>query len=196
MTVIFILPIPSSGGPALSLPNCPGICPGITKLCRREPGVLWHCRTVPASRHILVNPLNMDGVIMATEHTRHTQCCALRFGYLGLMCAISKSLTTAKLLNATNAKSKSMVNSSQCLQTRRSAHMVLRCDELTVWRVDWLPLQSIQRVSPASPNDFSACASLAFYPFFACVFRTAFRKIPFAYWQFAFRSLPMSAKYG
>ena len=177
----------------MALPNCPGI----TKLCRREPGVLWHCRTVPASRHILVNPLNMDGVIMATEHTRHMQCRALRFRYLGLMCAISKSSTTAKLLNATNAKSKSTANSSQRRQTRRSArHTVLRCDELTVWRVDWLPLQSIQRVSTASPNDFSACASLAFYTFFACVFRTAFRKIPFAYWQLAFRSLPMPAKYG
>jgi len=32
---------------------------------------------------------------------------------LGLMCAISKSPTTAKLLNAMNARSKSTVNSSQ-----------------------------------------------------------------------------------
>ena len=51
-----------------------------------------------------------------------------------------KSLTTAKLLNASNARSKSTVNSSQHRQTRRSTrHTFLRCDELTVWRVDWFP---------------------------------------------------------
>jgi len=54
--------------------------------------------------------------------------------------AISKSPTTAKLLNATNARSRSTVNSSQRRQTRRSTrHTILRCDELTVWRVDLLP---------------------------------------------------------
>jgi len=48
-------------------------------------------------------------------------------------CAILKSLTTAKLLNVTNATSKSTVNSSQRRQTRRSTrHTILRCDELTV----------------------------------------------------------------
>jgi len=47
--------------------------------------------------------------------------------------AISKSLTTAKLLNVTNAMSKRTVNSSQRRQTRRSTrHTILRCDELTV----------------------------------------------------------------
>jgi len=56
-------------------------------------------------------------------------------------CAILKSPTTAKLLNASNARSKSTVNSSQRRQTRRSTrHTILRCDELTVWRVDWFPL--------------------------------------------------------
>jgi len=39
---------------------------------------------------------------------------------------------TAKLLNATNARSTSTVNSSQRRQTRRSSrHTILRCDELT-----------------------------------------------------------------
>ena len=53
-------------------------------------------------------------------------------------CAMSKSLTTAKLLNATNAGSRSTVNLSQHRQTRWSTrHTILWCDELTVWRVDW-----------------------------------------------------------
>ena len=57
-------------------------------------------------------------------------------------CAISKSPTTAKLLNATSARSKSTFNSSQRRQTRRlTRHTILRCDELTVWRVDWFPLK-------------------------------------------------------
>jgi len=38
-------------------------------------------------------------------YTRQTQCCAVRFAYLGLMCVISKSPMTVKLLNATNARS-------------------------------------------------------------------------------------------
>jgi len=81
-----------------------------------------------------------DGVITASEHTRHTQCRAVWFGYLGLMCATSKSPTTANLLSATNARSKCTVNSSQCRQTRRSTrHTIWRCDELTLWRVDWFP---------------------------------------------------------
>jgi len=49
-------------------------------------------------------------------YTRHTQCCAVRFAYLFNVC-ISKSPMTMKLLNATNARSKSTVNSSQRLQT-------------------------------------------------------------------------------
>ena len=76
--------------------------------------------------------LNTDGVITASEHTRHPQYRAVRFDYMGLMCAISKSPTTAKILNATNAKLKSTVNSSQRRETRRSTrHTILRCDELT-----------------------------------------------------------------
>jgi len=59
--------------------------------------VRWHLETV----------LNTDGVIMASEHTtRHTQCHAVWFGYLGLLCAMSKSPMTAKPLNATNARSR------------------------------------------------------------------------------------------
>ena len=55
-------------------------------------------------------------------------------------CAISKSPTTAKLLNATNARSKSMVNSSQHHQTRWSTHhTILQRDEWTMLRVDCLP---------------------------------------------------------
>jgi len=47
-------------------------------------------------------------------------------------CAISKSPTTVKLLNAMNARSKRTVNSSQRHQTRRSTrHTILRCG------VDW-----------------------------------------------------------
>jgi len=45
----------------------------------------------------------MDGIglLTASEHaTRHAQCHAVRFGYLGLMCAVSKSPATVKLLNA------------------------------------------------------------------------------------------------
>ena len=66
-------------------------------------------------------------------YTRHTQCCAVRFAYFGLICVILKSPMTVKLLNATNARSKSTVNSSQRLQTRQSTrHTILRCDELTM----------------------------------------------------------------
>ena len=47
-------------------------------------------------------------------------------------CAVLKSPTTAKLLNATSARSKSTFNSSQRRQTRRlTRHTILRCDELT-----------------------------------------------------------------
>jgi len=90
-----------------------------------------------------VAPINSaeHGVIMASKYTRHTQCRAVRFDYLGLMCVISKSPMTAKLLNAMNSRSKSTVNSSQCRQTQRSTrHTILRCDELTVWQVDWFPI--------------------------------------------------------
>jgi len=53
--------------------------------------------------------------------------------------AISKSLTTAKLLNATNARSKRTVISSQHRQARRSTrHTILRCDELTGSRIEYL----------------------------------------------------------
>jgi len=48
-------------------------------------------------------------------------------------CAILKTPMTAKLLNVTNARSKSTVNSSQRHQTQRSTrHTILQCDELTV----------------------------------------------------------------
>ena len=87
--------------------------------------------------------LNREDVITPGKHTRRThldfsgpidsngrastpgwatsgklsgkQCCAVRFGYLGLMYEISKSPMTAKLLNVTNARSKSrsLVNSGQ-----------------------------------------------------------------------------------
>ena len=76
----------------------------------------------------------MDSVITGSEHKRHMQCRAVRFGYLGLMCAMSMSLMTAKLLNAMNARSKSrpVVNLSQRRQTQLSTgHTILRCDELT-----------------------------------------------------------------
>ena len=43
------------------------------------------------------------------------------------------------------ARSKSTVNSSQRRHTRRSTrHAILRCDELTMWRVDWFPCGSCQ----------------------------------------------------
>jgi len=59
----------------------------------------------------------------SAQHGRHT------YGKR----AISKSLTTAKLLNGTNARSKRTVNSSQHHQTLRSTrHTILRCDDLTV----------------------------------------------------------------
>jgi len=83
-----------------------------------------------------------DDVLTASEHTtRLTQCRAVRFDYLGLMYATSKSPTMAKLLNATNARrSKCTVNSSQRHQTRRSTHRtILRYDELIMWPVDWFP---------------------------------------------------------
>ena len=39
---------------------------------------------------------------------------------------------------------KSTVNSSRRRETRRSTrHTILRCGELTVWRVDWFPLSTI-----------------------------------------------------
>ena len=59
--------------------------------------VRWYPETV----------LNTDGIIMASEHTtRHMQCHAVWFGYLGLLSAMSKSPMTAKPLNATNARSR------------------------------------------------------------------------------------------
>ena len=61
-------------------------------------------------------------------------------------CVISKSPTTAKLLNATNARSKSMVTSSQRCQKRQSScHTILQCDKLTMWRVDWFPTDTSDR---------------------------------------------------
>ena len=39
----------SSVNGLMALPNCPGVCPSIAKLSRREPRVLRCCRTVPAS---------------------------------------------------------------------------------------------------------------------------------------------------
>jgi len=56
----------------------------------------------------------------------------VQHGKLIAACAISKSLTTAKLLNATKARWNSTVNSSQRRQTQQSTrHMILRCGELT-----------------------------------------------------------------
>jgi len=112
---------------------------------------------------------------VTSEHTtRHRQCRAFRFGYLGLMslamtriicdnvgaetwkkrdvahtcttwqvnCSVcnievTKSLATAKLLRAKNARSKSTVNLSQRRQTRWSTRH-------TVWRVDWFPQRAVQ----------------------------------------------------
>jgi len=49
--------------------------------------------------------------LTASEHTtRHTQYRAVRFDYLGLMCAVSKWPTTASL-NGRNVRSKSTINS-------------------------------------------------------------------------------------
>ena len=79
------------------------------------------------------------------------------------MCAISKSPTTAKLLNATNARSNNAVNSSQRRQTRRSTrHTILRCDELTcdelTVSVHFLrrngPRYSYQKFTPYAPWGF------------------------------------------
>jgi len=110
-----------------------------------------HIRAIPVASFYLhagqVAPIN------SAEHgrrnygkrayTRHTQCSEVRFAYLSLMCVILKSPMTMKLLNATNARSKSMVNSSQRLQTwqtrQSTRHTILRCDEVTMWRVDWFP---------------------------------------------------------
>ena len=73
------------------------------------------------------------------------------FDYLGLMCVISKSRMTAKLLNVTNAGSKSTVNLSQRRQTRQSTHhTILQCDELTVWRVDWFAKPYVLKYSTSS----------------------------------------------
>ena len=50
---------------------------------------------------------------------------------------------------------KSTVNSSQCRETWRSTrHTILRCDELTVWRVDWFPARRlVVRISaPLQPR--------------------------------------------
>jgi len=71
---------------------------------------------------------------MASEHTSHIQCRAVRFVYLGPMCAISKSPTTAKLLNVTKSRLKSTVNSSQCRQP--SDTMVISSHDFMVWRVN------------------------------------------------------------
>jgi len=90
---------------------------------------------------------------MASEHTRHPQYRAVQFDYMGLMCAILKSPTTAKILNATNARLKSTVNSSQRRETRRSTrHTILRCDELTGSRSWLLPLS----VGQTATHSFTA----------------------------------------
>jgi len=101
--------------------------------------------------------LNTDGVIMASEHTRHMQCRAVRFGYLSLMCAISTSPTMAMLLNETNAGSKirPMVNSSQCSQTWRStAHTILRCDNFTG---SWCGCGELVKLNPAHADYIVFC---------------------------------------
>ena len=85
--------------------------------------VRWHPETA----------LNADGIITASEHTtRRTQCHAVRFVYLGLMCEISKLPMTAKLLNATNAGSKRLVTTLSDT-TGNLSH------DFMVGRVDWLP---------------------------------------------------------
>jgi len=89
---------------------------------------------------------------------------AVRFGYLDLMCAISKSLTTAKLLNATNARSKYAVNSSQRHQTRWSTrHTILRCDELTGSRWRWLHCTQVCYASGWNDENFDAKSELMYF---------------------------------
>jgi len=81
-------------------------------------------------------------------------------------CAILKLPITAKLLNATNAGSKSTVNSSQRYQTRRSTrHTILRCDKLTVWRVDWTTVNRNQeRVCTSFYTNYSWETSVDYWP--------------------------------
>ena len=110
-----------------------------------------HKKAIPVAIFFIYLDADQVAPINSAEHgrrnyskrvcTRHTQWCAVWFAYLGLTCVISKSPMMVKLLNATNARSKSTVNSSQRLQTGQSTHhTILRCDELTVCRVDWFPM--------------------------------------------------------
>ena len=92
----------------------------------------------------------MSGFFQVSMPTAHT-CTTWQ---VIAACAMSKSLTTAKLLNATNARSKSTVNSSQRRQTRRSTwHTILRWIELTVWRIDWFPMKSRTAMTEEDRND-------------------------------------------
>ena len=75
-----------------------------------------------------------------------TMLCSLVWlsGFSVWLCAISQLLTMAKLLNATKARSK--VRSTRHNAVRHDGQLVtrfLRCDELTVWRVDWLPVDTL-----------------------------------------------------
>ena len=82
--------------------------------------------------------LNVDGVITASQRTRHTQCGAVRYGYLGLMCAISTLPTTA-LCNQHSSWMRRMLGEKVGLWSTR--HNAVRHDgqlDFTVWRVDWL----------------------------------------------------------
>jgi len=99
----------------------------------------------------LVNSSHKHLVTQSTRHKRaHNKVTSRNFFYLhaGQIApknsaqhgrrtyskrAISKSPTTAKLLNGTNVRSKRTVNLSQHRETRRSTrHTILRCDELTM----------------------------------------------------------------
>ena len=69
----------------------------------------------------------------AAQRAWSTVCFDCGRSSLGLMCAILTSPMTAKVLNATNTRSESAVNSSHHRQTRQSTgYTILQCDTLTV----------------------------------------------------------------
>ena len=142
-----------------------------------------------SSKNFYLHPetvLNMDGVITASEHTtRHMQCRAVRFGYLGLMslyhsitvqwqwtcirCGKNETLHIhvqhGKLLQLVQYRSHWRRRSSWMQQmlgqkVRSTYHTILRCGELTVWRVDWLPGNPTSTCESWVPIEFKLCPYL------------------------------------
>jgi len=66
----------------------PSICSGDVALCQITLTTCLSAHRSGTRQHPEwpETVLNMDGLIAASKHTvRHMQCCAVRFGYLGLM---------------------------------------------------------------------------------------------------------------